>query len=166
VELLVKVDDGDRETVDGIMALRERTAGALALSVLVSPRGNGYRDLHHWVNSLAAHAKGDWLFVFNDDSKMTTQNWDQYLLRVIFPRPWFGTWDICLINPTTINSDALQFPLLRRKAFEVMGHFSQSCHIDTWVNQIFSFMSMGWLYSNVAQDRPHQEHAKGRLVQR
>jgi hypothetical protein len=73
VEFLIKIDDDDHETIDGVMALRERTAGVLALSAMVSPRGNGYRDLHHWVNSLAAQACGDWLFVFNDDSKMATQ---------------------------------------------------------------------------------------------
>ena len=36
----------------------------------------GYNNLHKYVNGLAEHSQGSWLFFWNDDAVMQTAGWD------------------------------------------------------------------------------------------
>ena len=39
----------------------------------------GYHNLHRYLNGLAEHSKGTWMFFWNDDAIMKTQGWDTYI---------------------------------------------------------------------------------------
>lgn len=137
IEFLFKLDDDD---APGIEAVRD-IAKTVPSQIIIGPRGNGYYDLHHIVNYLSSLAKGDWLFIFNDDAKMLTDGWDQILLNAnmsTMPR-WGGNEDVCLFGPHVIEREiSWEFPILRRKVFEELGHFSLHMSNDSYIYWIMS----------------------------
>ena len=130
IEFVLKVDDDDASTLE----ILPRLTAILPLKAIISPRGNGYHDMHNWCNQMAALANGDWLLLWNDDARMITQDWDQILLTANYEGLWHGCGDICLLVARTEDrSDANEFILLRRKVSQVLGHFSRSPHNDNWI---------------------------------
>jgi glycosyltransferase involved in cell wall biosynthesis len=138
IEFLVKVDDDDKDTMDTVV----RLSSLLPIKMLVYPKGAGYHEIHHWINDLCALTKGDWIYLFNDDSKVKTPEWDQMLLNVeIDSTNWHGVTDICMfVTPTITRPGANEFILLRRKVFEIVGHFSLSPHGDNWIYRLMSMI--------------------------
>lgn len=137
IEFLFKVDSDDSETLETI----SRMGKVLPCTTLISPRGSGYMELNKFINALSGLAKGDWLFIFNDDAKMITQGWDQHLLNVDpWKVPgWLGNDDICLLGPSVVEREtSWEFPILRRKTFEVLGHFSLNHCSDTYIYWVAS----------------------------
>jgi hypothetical protein len=117
-EVLVRVDDDDPR-LDAYAEIRGVVAGT----------PHGYGGLHHYYDELAERARGDWLFLWNDDCIMETRHWIDVVrsfdgkMAVLNPRTNHENWDI----------DMNVFPILPRKMFELMGHFSLSPHNDSWV---------------------------------
>jgi hypothetical protein len=118
-EVLVRVDEDDPQ-LDGYVRRFP--------NVLIGPH-HGYGALHHYYNELAERAAGDWLFLWNDDCVMETTGWIDVVrshdgkLVVLNPDTNHDNWEI----------DMNVFPILPRKMFELMGHFSLNLHNDTWV---------------------------------
>ncbi|MCG5625754.1 hypothetical protein LLG31_25710, partial [Klebsiella pneumoniae] len=77
LEFIIKVDADDECTI----ALVDELKKQFCIYAIISPRGRGYHDVASWVNQMASVAKGDWIFVFNDDSLMRTENWDLLVLK-------------------------------------------------------------------------------------
>jgi hypothetical protein len=118
LEVLVRVDEDD-----------PRLDSYAQFPGLVVGAHHGYERLHHYYNELAERARGDWLFLWNDDCIMETRNW----IEVV--RSYDGK--MAVLNPNTNHDnweiDMNVFPILPRKMFELMGHFSLSNHNDSWV---------------------------------
>jgi hypothetical protein len=92
--------------------------------------------MHEWINELATQAKGDWLLVWNDDAIMRTESWDHILLSTRVSG-WTKCNDIMIIVVPTIGRPrAYEFPLVRRKVVELLGHHSLSPHTDNWVYSV------------------------------
>lgn len=138
VEFLLKIDEDDNDTI----ATAEWLSKVLPVKKLISPRGKGYFDIHHWINSLSSMASGDWLFLFNDDARMQTQDWDQILLNAeVNSNTWHGIDDICLlVAPTTRRPGCNEFMFIRRKIFEILGRLGTSQHVDNWMYSMMSFI--------------------------
>jgi hypothetical protein len=117
-EVLIRVDDDDPR-LDGY---------ARFPNVAVGPR-HGYQGLHHYYNELAGRARGDWLFLWNDDCFMETRDW----IRVV--RGYEGR--MVVLNPDSNHDnweiDMNVFPIVPRRMVELTGHFSLSRHNDSWV---------------------------------
>jgi hypothetical protein len=126
LEFCLKADDDDAATQERALQLQ---AGGLPVQVLVSPRGAGYWDMHLWLDALAKLAKGDWLFVFNDDAEMVEQGWDQKLYDGVPLHGYPGVQDVCLIVPWGDPG----FFFLRRRTYELLGHVSGDPCADTWI---------------------------------
>lgn len=144
VEFILKLDDDDHESIDVVEKLRAKGIPDLNIQTIVTPREEGYRSLQTWWNLMAAKAKGDWLYVFNDDAYIKSQDWDQSLLRTVFLRPWFGAWKICCLWGPTIDCDSKQMPILRREVYKAWGHITQSPIADTWIWQPMEMLRMCW----------------------
>lgn len=131
IEYIFKVDCDDTEAIEAACKL----STVLPCKTLLSVRGNGYHDMHHWVNDMSRLALGDWIFLFNDDARMKTPDWDQILLNVeIRSTIWHGNDDVCLlIAPTIDRPGCTEFFFLRRKVVDVLGHLSLSPHNDHWI---------------------------------
>lgn len=127
VEVLVRLDRDDPE-LDSYTDLRQMA------EFVIGERGRGYPDMHVYVNELAALAKGDWLFLFNDDARMRTVDWDRKILE--------GEWpEICVLRPNQGDAGNL-FPIVSRKFYETLGYFSLSPHNDSWVESISRYLDI------------------------
>ena len=95
----------------------------------------GYNNLHKYVNGLAEHSQGSWLFFWNDDAVMKTQAWDTRIRE--------KTGEFKLLSVHTHNEHPYSiFPILPRKWFEILGHVSQHSSNDAWVSQIAYYLDI------------------------
>jgi hypothetical protein len=95
----------------------------------------GYNNLHRYVNGLAEHSQGSWLFFWNDDAVMKTQSWDARIRE--------HTGEFKLLSVHTHNEHPYSiFPILPRKWFEILGHVSQHSSNDAWVSQIAYYLDI------------------------
>lgn len=89
----------------------------------------GYHNLHRYLNGLAEHSKGGWMFFWNDDAIMKTQGWDTYIRA--------RTGEFKLLSVITHNEHPYSiFPIIPREWFETLGHISQHSLNDAWVSCI------------------------------
>ena len=95
----------------------------------------GYNNLHKYVNGLAEHSQGSWLFFWNDDAVMKTPGWDSRIRE--------KTGEFKLLSVYTHNDHPYSiFPILPRKWFEILGHVSQHSSNDAWVSQIAYYLDI------------------------
>lgn len=135
IELLFKIDDDDETTLEVVKHIGSMVPNTQAL---VSPRGNGFQDIHLWYNQLSSVASGDWLLVWNDDAVMRTEDWDLKLEHTALElRAWHGAMDICCLSVDMEDDPGCTaFFFLRRKVVELLGRFSVIPHCDTWVTKM------------------------------
>ena len=119
IEILVAADPDDEDT---ILAAKE-----LNVVLHVAPQRYGYPGLHHYYNFLASQASGEWLFVFNDDTRIRTPGWD----------------DIIRNSPPAILHPEIDyvpehnsFPILPLQWVKLLGHLSPSEGVDLWIHDV------------------------------
>lgn len=145
-EVLIRFDADDTESIDLIPKIHEIFAPTIAeVKIIIGPR-KGYEGLHHYYNELAAISTGELLFLWNDDleicpvrSAWTIPNgghhWEAWDLILKDDLEDMGP-HIFMLFPTEVYSDHLSmlgFPILTRRAYEAMGHFSHSPLNDAYL---------------------------------
>lgn len=144
VEYIFRIDQDDVDTIKTV----ENMSRVLPCRTIIAPRGKGYFELNKYVNECAAVARGDWLFIWNDDARMKTQNWDQVLLKLDPTKvnKWAGNDDVCLVAPRVIEREiSWEFPILRRKTFQMLGHFSLHISSDSWIYWVLSGVNAAFI---------------------
>ena len=95
----------------------------------------GYNNLHRYVNGLAEHSQGSWLFFWNDDAVMKTLAWDTRIRE--------KTGEFKLLSVYTHNDHPYSiFPILPRQWFEILGHISQHSSNDAYVSQLAYYLDI------------------------
>jgi hypothetical protein len=95
----------------------------------------GYNNLHRYVNGLAEHSQGSWLFFWNDDAEMKTTAWDARIRE--------RTGEFKLLSVYTHNNHPYSiFPILPREWFEILGHISQHSSNDAYVSQMAYYLDI------------------------
>lgn len=130
VELLVKADDDDIET---IRFLNSYTS-ILPLKIAISPRKNGYGSLHEHYDSLAKISEAEFLMVFNDDIEMITQGWEQHFL------PYSGTNFILAVRNERVKNGVRSpifenyngNPSIPHDLYKSLGTLSHHPMLDDW----------------------------------
>lgn len=123
VELLVRLDSDDRDT---LFLLEEIAAVHEEIHFIVGPRYEGYASAGKFWNELARQARGDWCLTFNDDAIMLDPGWDEALLAYD-PR----LKENLILHPRD-NYNNTSFPILSSHVYEIFGHVTRFCGIDTW----------------------------------
>ena len=98
------------------------------------PRGNGYADLHNMYNEMCLLARGQFLFLWNDDAVMQTAGWDLEIERHNDGKP-------CYLRSSVDDGrgrDSHLFPIVHRSWYDVCGRFSASPHNDTYLFNAFN----------------------------
>ena len=133
LEILLAIDDDDQPTIDYCINVVKPMLESINCSyTFLQFNRQGYTQLHKYLNKLSAHAKGNWLFFYNDDAVMDTQGWDQIILD--------NGQEFCLQRAETNHEHPYAiFPILPKKWIELTEHFSQHQLNDAWVSQI------GWM---------------------
>jgi hypothetical protein len=95
----------------------------------------GYNNLNTYVNGLAEHSQGTWLFFWNDDAVMKTPGWDARIRE--------RTGEFKLLSVYTHNDHPYSiFPILPRQWFEILGHISQHSSNDAYVSQMAYYLDI------------------------
>jgi hypothetical protein len=88
----------------------------------------GYENLNLYYNGLAKNSNSDWLFAWNDDAIMQTQNWDQEITRY--------TGKFCLLKVRTHRDHPYSiFPIWPRAWYDIFGFASRHQMIDAELSQ-------------------------------
>jgi hypothetical protein len=89
----------------------------------------GYAQLNEYVNRLAARSDSDWLFFWNDDAVMQTQDWDELIVQ--------HTGQFRLLSVRTHHDHPYSiFPIVPREWFDVLdGCLSPHNLTDAWLSQ-------------------------------
>jgi hypothetical protein len=125
IEVLLKIDTNDQDTYTS--RYEELQSITPNCKVLISPQKNGYQDLHLAVNDLCALSTGEFLLLWNDDATMETQGWDRYVAE--------HSNQLCVIQMNNNHFPDI-FPLVHRKIYELLNHFSLNPHNDTWIHYV------------------------------
>lgn len=107
----------------------------------------GYGRLNEYINELAKNSSADWLFFWNDDAVMESQDWDLEIVK--------HTGEFKLLAVHTHNDHPYSiFPILPRAWLDVIGHLSLHSMTDAWLSQI-AYMIDIWerIDINVLHDR-------------
>jgi hypothetical protein len=78
VEILLKIDTDDQETIDFINEYK--STSLISIKELITPRKNGYGSLDEHMNNLASTSEAEFLLGLNDDVEMLTDGWEQNYL--------------------------------------------------------------------------------------
>lgn len=134
LEVLLKVDDDDAETLD---YLRGRVV-AWRQWIVVGPRLQGYRSLPLFVNQLARLSTANLLFVINDEAIFRTFGWDQVLWEAAKRYP-DGVFDLGV--STVQADDQFCFPCTSRRILELLGgiHDERLLFNDLWLRDVLEF---------------------------
>jgi len=132
IEFLLGLDEDDQETTE-----RLKVRPVPFSTIWITPR-LGYRNLHVYVNQLSARATGDWLFLWNDDALMETEAWDDEVARF--------EGELVVVNPQSNHGNHQLgnciFPIVPKRMFDLLGHFSLSNHNDTYVEYIANYLGI------------------------
>lgn len=93
VELLIKMDTDDIETIDFVKNYKSE----ISIKYIISDRKNGYGSLNEYYDSLAEISDSEFLMVFNDDIEMLTEGWEQHF------KPYSGKCFVLAVNNKRIK---------------------------------------------------------------
>lgn len=88
----------------------------------------GYGRLHDYVNTLAKNSSADWMFFWNDDAVMESENWDTEICR------YTGQFKLLAVHTHNDHPYSI-FPIVPRAWLDVIGHLSQHSMNDAWLSQ-------------------------------
>ena len=149
IQFILAFDDDDRESLDYFKdvvgpVLTSRGAGWLAIEC---PR-YGYGRLHDYVNQLAEYASAHWIFFWNDDALMLSDDWD---LRISEHNGEFK----CLRIPTHNKHPYAIFPIVPREWYYLFGYLSLHQLNDAWISQISYIVG---IMENIDVEVIHDRH--------
>jgi hypothetical protein len=148
VEVLIAFDDDDTDTIDyfvGVIAPYLDAKG-VTYSAMQFKR-LGYIRLNEYLNELANHSTGQWIFFWNDDAVMTTAGWDDVIRE--------HNDQFALLRAETNHEHPYAiFPILPRKWVELTGNISPHQINDAWTSQI------GWMLDIVTTIPVMIEHER------
>jgi hypothetical protein len=89
----------------------------------------GYSRLNEYINVLSKHSSADWIFFWNDDAVMQSQDWDLEIIK--------HTGEFKLLAVHTHNDHPYSiFPIVPRAWLDLIGHLSLHSMTDAWLSQI------------------------------
>lgn len=148
VEIMCLFDDDDSETIERYSSW----AKDFQHKELIVPR-LGYAGMHRYNNMLCEASSGNWLFLWNDDSRMVSPGWDNVIINEY--RGQFVMLSPMNLNNVEYTREHCMFPILPRKWFEVTGRLSPWQQTDTYLNRIAKPLNLFRF-----EDRIQHEHGE------
>jgi hypothetical protein len=148
IEVLIAFDDDDTDTIDYFVDVIAPYLDAKGVTYSAMQfKRLGYIRLNEYLNELANHSTGQWIFFWNDDAVMTTSAWDD-VIREHNDR-------FALLRAETNHEHPYAiFPILPRKWVELTGNISPHQINDAWTSQI------GWMLDIVTTIPVMIEHER------
>ena len=148
VEVLIAFDDDDTDTMDYFVDVIAPYLDAKGVTYSAMQfKRLGYIRLNEYLNELANHSTGQWIFFWNDDAVMTTAAWDDVIRE--------HNDQFTLLRAETNHEHPYAiFPILPRKWVELTGNISPHQINDAWTSQI------GWMLDIVTTIPVMIEHER------
>jgi hypothetical protein len=88
----------------------------------------GYSRLNEYINTLSKNSDADWIFFWNDDALMESQDWDLEIVK--------RTGEFKLLAVHTHHDHPYSiFPIVPRAWLDLIGHLSLHSMTDAWLSQ-------------------------------
>lgn len=131
IEIMFGIDNDDTAVSDYI----KNEIAPILQDAKIEARANvfqplGYENLHNYVNTLAENCSGEWLFFWNDDALMLSENWDDVINSYTGQFKLLGPKDNHNGHPYAI------LPIVPRDWFILIGHLSQNAQNDAWLSHV------------------------------
>lgn len=149
IQFLLGFDDDDRESLNyfkDTVGPQLENYGSKWLAAEF-PR-YGYGRLHEYINQLTEYSNANWIFFWNDDAQMLSQDWD---LRISEHNGEFK----CLRIPTHNEHPYAIFPIVPREWYMLFGYLSLHQLNDAWISQISYIVG---IMENISVDVIHDRH--------
>jgi len=148
IEVLIAFDDDDTDTIDYFVDVIAPYLDAKGVTYSAMQfKRLGYIRLNEYLNELANHSTGKWIFFWNDDAVMTTTAWDDVI------REHNDRFTLLRAETNHEHPYAI-FPILPRKWVELTGNISPHQINDAWTSQI------GWMLDIVTTIPVMIEHER------
>ena len=157
LEILLGLDYDD-SSINDLKEYVDKNMSDCDIKFHISSKRYGYKYLHKYINELSKIAEGDWLFLWNDDSYILTDNWDKEVEKY--------KDNFALLSPKVKESmdyPGTMFPIIPKAWFDEVGHFSLNCHNDTWVEEIAMELDI-FVYIPVMVTHLRNDYIKGTLT--
>jgi hypothetical protein len=89
----------------------------------------GYSRLNEYINTLSKNSDADWIFFWNDDALMESQNWDLEIVKRT------GEFKLLAVHTHQDHPYSI-FPIVPRAWLDLVGHLSLHSMTDAWLSQI------------------------------
>ena len=133
-EVLLAMDDDDTETINLVKQYAEENPD-LNINYSITPR-YGYERLHVYLNDLCKIAKGELLFLWNDDARIDTKNWDLKIKKYVEENEKMLFLFLDNVKPREMYYN---FPLVSKNVYETLGFFSCTPHNDTFYEYLKNY---------------------------
>ena len=126
IEILLRVDEDDKKFLSQKSSLPYKNN----VRIITGPRHSGYRSLDIFHNELARASKGEWLFLLGDDCQITTDAWDEQIMK------YSGQLKVLLHAPMWPEDDLNRIfcPILSRKLVDILGHITNHFLFDGYIH--------------------------------
>ena len=132
IEILIKIDDDDLETINGLESYDKKEF----IKIIVSDKKGGYSSLDEFYNELYENTIGEFVFFMNDDATIMTENWDELI------EPFKGQF-VCLHNNQTYPFGMVSlFPVVSKKILDVIGHATKSVFYDGYLLSVLDGLNL------------------------
>jgi len=131
IEILLGIDEDDTE----IKSYLQDTVAPYLKEKMVECRASvfqplGYENLHTYVNTLAGNATGEWLFFWNDDALMLSENWDSEIEK------YNGQFKLLAPKDNHNGHPYAILPIVPIDWFKLVDHLSLNAQNDAWLSHI------------------------------
>lgn len=95
----------------------------------------GYNYLNEYYNLAAEISEGEWIWVWNDDTKMISEGWDTIIKKYDNEFLILNPFNTRKVDEEYIKTHTL-FPIISKKFYQIFSRISPWNHIDTYIERV------------------------------
>ena len=160
VEILIKIDTDDQETIDFIN--QYKTISSIDIKDIITDRKNGYGSLDEHMNNLVLYSEAEFLFGLNDDVEMLTDGWEQTYIPYTGKNFFLATNVVSIKDGITTQlwSGYNAFPTIPHDIKQHMGALQGHIMLDDWWEHVVrpirdqGFDLNRWINVTILNKRP------------
>jgi hypothetical protein len=130
IQLLLGLDNDDSVGIEHFQNSLQPTLEEMGIdytAMTFDPMG--YSRLNEYINVLSKNSDADWIFFWNDDAIMESQDWDLEIEK------YTGQFKLLAVHTHNDHPYSI-FPIVPRAWLDVIGHLSLHSMTDAWLSQI------------------------------
>lgn len=136
IEILLRMDNDDSHSIEIIKNTFPEHINSL-IKIFVGNRGGGYYDLPKFHYELSEISTGEWIFLYNDDVIMDTENFDLLIIEHHNKKIILQSIGENGNSHGGVIGGNWFFPIIHRDIVKNLGHYSiDTPYADGWIRVI------------------------------